>query len=112
MASQSPKWGRRAAAVGWRAEVVRRLLLVPLALILVSFAISGGKGDVILAIGVVSLLAGAIMYLLMTTSMFRIASEDLGISVGWRSSPPSSTSDYERWCHEQGIRPYAADRSE
>jgi hypothetical protein len=105
---RAPKWGDEAAALGWRAEKVRRTMGIALALILLSFAAPSPAWPYLFGTG--SLLAVAVVMLFGHTSaqMNRVASTTLGVEVGWRSAPPSHSPAYEEWCARLGLVPYAA----
>lgn len=108
MGVQVHKWGEAAATLGWRAEVIRRLMAVPVVLMVVAFALAGTYWGWLFGSGAVLAAADAIAFVIVTGRMYRIATKHLGVPIGWRSAPPSSPKDYEAWCTRSGIRPYDA----
>jgi hypothetical protein len=108
MAVQVPKWGETGASLGWRAEVFRRMMGIPLILILLAFFGSDTYWDVLFGLGALLAVADFVGFVIASRRSYRAAAQRLGVSVGWRSAPPSSAKDYEEWCMRQGIRPYDA----
>ena len=108
ISSRATKWGEEGAILGWQAEVVRRLMIVPLVLIGAAFIVSGGYWGVLFALGATLIVLDFIVFWAISKRMFRVTTACLGIPIGWRSAPPSSSKEYAEWCDRHGIRPYGA----
>ena len=111
----SPKIGRQAANIRWRASV---LLIGAYALnfVWIPCVIIGAKSGTPLLLGAgaaVAAVAGALIVaggFKMRTST-RLASSELGVrlGVGRIAAPPRKAAHYEDWCRQHGVTPYGAE---
>ena len=105
--SHAPKWGREAAAIGWWAEIIRRLSVILVVLMALALLTPGSTWIWLLSVGAVLGIADTVVFIALTRRMYRIASECLGVTIGWRSALPNRSREYEEWCTRQGIPPYS-----
>lgn len=109
MSERVPKWGQRAAGIGWQLQKVRMAIVVPTIVMAIGLAV-GSLITLLTGFFVAALLSAILVVLL--KRMNAAATQTLGVPITWQSSPPSKSTDYEDWCKKQRIVPYMAGASE
>jgi hypothetical protein len=118
METFAPKWGDESSRYSWQLEKVYLGMLISIFMLLPVAAALIGTGARIAGVAcIVGLLALHILSFPVIVSIAKrrdeAASRTLGFVVNGRPGnfPPKNSPQYEKWCEEKGLLPYAASGS-